>query len=194
MCRTWLRDTVSGIILPKSFGSSCRHHPMRAQTGKSRLPRRRGHEIQTDHAPPSNRWHFVAGLLSSSSAVCRRAYAAAVRTLCALPPQEGNGQTSKQDLEAGTRSRRWTWAFWISSNRPARKFLARPRPPPLPPRKGSRRPKSMVSIGRTSRPNPRRTKSSSRAAPPRRKQPRRSRRRPAIRWARRRPRRSRGRR
>jgi hypothetical protein len=58
----------------------------------------------------SNRWNFVGSLLSSLSAVCLLAYAAAVRTLReARPPQEGNGQ----DLEAETRSRRWAWTFCV---------------------------------------------------------------------------------
>ena len=83
----------------------------------------------------SNRWNFVGSLLSSLSAVCLLTYAAAVRTLReARPPQEARprSKTSKQELEAGPRSRRWTWAFCVLSNPLARKFSARPRPLPFP--------------------------------------------------------------
>jgi hypothetical protein len=97
---------------------------------------------------PSNRWHFVGSLLSSLSAVCRRADAAAVRTLREAPlPQQGNGRTSKQELAARTRSRRWTWAFCVLSNWPARKFSARPIPSPLPPSNGSQSRKTRIRCG-----------------------------------------------
>jgi hypothetical protein len=77
---------------------------------------------------PSNRWHFAGSLLSSLSAVCLLAYATAVRTLREAPlPQRGNGKTLKQELAARTRSRRWTWAFCVLSNWPARPFGLRAR-------------------------------------------------------------------
>ena len=75
---------------------------------KSSLPDWQGIKSNRIMLRQSNRWHFVGSLLSSLSAVCLRAYAAAVRTLReARLPQEGNGKTSEQDskqeLEARTR-------------------------------------------------------------------------------------------